>query len=86
MNLTYFQPRERRNVENNNCPLNIRFVAKTSDIRKFSQNITSGPLLATLLATTRLQTSQCSSKFFESTACMRAWDTMEQQLSSTIEK
>jgi len=28
-----------RNVENNNSPLNIRFVAKTSDIRIFSQNI-----------------------------------------------
>jgi len=42
MNLTYFQPRKRRNVENNNnCPLNIRFVAKTSDIRNFSQNIRS---------------------------------------------
>jgi len=38
MNLTYFQPRKRRNVENNN---NIRFVAKTSDIRNFSQNIRS---------------------------------------------
>jgi len=43
MNLTYFQPRKRRIVENNNnCPLNIRFVAKTSDIRNFSQNIRSG--------------------------------------------
>jgi len=43
MNLTYFQPRKRRNVENNNnCPLNIRFVAKISDIRNFSQNIRSG--------------------------------------------
>jgi len=41
MNLTYFQPRERRIVENNNSPLNIRFVAKTSDIRNFSQNIRS---------------------------------------------
>jgi len=28
-------------VENNNSPLNIRFVAKTSDIRNFSQNIRS---------------------------------------------
>jgi len=41
MNLTYFQPRKRRIVENNNSPLNIRFVAKTSDIRNFSQNIRS---------------------------------------------
>jgi len=28
-------------VENNYYPLNIRFVAKTSDIRNFSQNIRS---------------------------------------------
>jgi len=28
-------------VENNNSPLNIRFVARTSDIRNFSQNIRS---------------------------------------------
>ena len=28
-------------MENNNYPLNIRFVAKTSDIRNFSQNIRS---------------------------------------------
>jgi len=41
MNLTYFQPRKRRNVENNNYPLNIRFVTKTLDIRNFSQNIRS---------------------------------------------
>jgi len=40
MNLTYFSPRKRGNVENNNnSPLNIRFSAKTSDIRNFSQNI-----------------------------------------------
>ena len=41
--ITYFQPRKRRNVENNhsNCPLNIRFVTKTSAIRNFSQNIRS---------------------------------------------
>jgi len=33
MNLTYFQSRKRRNVENNNnSPLDIRFVAKTSEI------------------------------------------------------
>ena len=42
MNVTHFQPRKRRNVENNNnSQLNIRFVAKTSDIRIFSQNIRS---------------------------------------------
>jgi len=42
VNLTYFQPRKRRNVENKiNCPLNIRFVTKTSDLRNFSQNIRS---------------------------------------------
>jgi len=28
-------------VENNNSPLNIRFVAKTSDIRNVSQNTRS---------------------------------------------
>jgi len=28
-------------VENNNCPLNIRFVAKTSYIRNFPNNIRS---------------------------------------------
>jgi len=33
MNLTYFQPRKTRNEENNNnSPLGIRFVAKTSDL------------------------------------------------------
>ena len=32
MNLTYFQPRKRRIVENNNSPLNIRFVAKISEM------------------------------------------------------
>jgi len=42
MNLTYFQPRKTRNEENNNnSPLYITFVAKTSDIRNFSQNIRS---------------------------------------------
>jgi len=40
-NQTYFQPRKRGNVENNNSPLNIRFVAKTLDIRNFSQNVRS---------------------------------------------
>jgi len=34
MNLTYFRPKMRGNVENkNNNPVNIRFVDKTSDIR-----------------------------------------------------
>ena len=43
MNLTYFHPQKRGNVENiNNNPVNIRFVAKTSDIRNFSENIRSG--------------------------------------------
>jgi len=41
MNLNYFHPKT-RNVENkNNCPVNIRFVAKTSDIRNFYENIRS---------------------------------------------
>jgi len=35
MILTYFHPKRRGNMENkNNSPFNIRFVAKTSDIRK----------------------------------------------------
>jgi len=41
-------------VKNNNCPLNIRFVAKTSDIRNFPQNIRSDVKtseVATLLRT-----------------------------------
>jgi len=43
MNLNYFQPKKRRNVENNdNYPLKIRLVAKTSDITNFSQNMRSG--------------------------------------------
>jgi len=41
MNLTYFHPRIRNVENNNNCPLNIRFVVKTSDIRNFPQNIGS---------------------------------------------
>jgi len=41
MNLTYFHPRIRNVENNNNCPLNIRFVVKTSDIRNFPQNIRS---------------------------------------------
>jgi len=41
MNATCFQPRKRRNADNNNSPLNIGFVDKTSDIRNVSQNIRS---------------------------------------------
>jgi len=42
MNLTYFHPQKRGNVENiYNNPVNIRFVAKTSDIGNFSENIRS---------------------------------------------
>jgi len=41
MNLTYFQPRKRRIVENNNSPFNISFVAKKSDTTSFSQNFRS---------------------------------------------
>jgi len=42
MNLTYFRPKMRGNVEKKNKkPVNIRFVAKTSDIRNLSENITS---------------------------------------------
>jgi len=44
MNLAYFRPTMRRNVEKNN-PVNIRFVNKTSDIRKLSENITSDVML-----------------------------------------
>jgi len=40
MNLTYFRPKIRGKVKKNN-PVNIRFVAKTSDIRNLSENITS---------------------------------------------
>ena len=40
MNLTYFYPKMRGNVVNNS-PANIRFVAKISDIRMFSENIRS---------------------------------------------
>jgi len=40
MNLSYLHPKRRENVENkNNSPVKIRFVAKTSAIRNFSQNI-----------------------------------------------
>ena len=44
MNLAYFHPKMRGNVEKNN-PVNIRFVAKTSDIRNLSENITSDVML-----------------------------------------
>jgi len=40
MNLTYFRPEMRGNVKKNKNPVNIRFVHKTSDIRKLSENIT----------------------------------------------
>jgi len=45
MNLTYFRPEMRGNVEKNNNPVNIRFVAKTSDIRNLSENIISDVML-----------------------------------------
>jgi len=35
----------RGNVEKNSNPANIRFVAKASDIRKLSENITSDVML-----------------------------------------
>jgi len=42
MTLTYFYPKMRGNVVNKtNSPVNIRFVPKTSDIRKFSENMRS---------------------------------------------
>jgi len=44
MNLTYFRPKM-RNVENKNNPVNIRFVAKISDIRNLSESITSDVML-----------------------------------------
>ena len=43
INLTTLHPKRWRNVENKNIsPVNIRFVAKTSDIRNFFENIRSG--------------------------------------------
>ena len=43
MNQTCFHPERIENIGNkNNCPVNIRFVTKTSDIRNFSENIRSG--------------------------------------------
>jgi len=42
MNLTYFTLQIRENVANkNNSAVNIRFVARTSDIRNFSETIRS---------------------------------------------
>jgi len=45
MNLTYFRPEMRGNVETNKSPVNIRFVAKASDIRNLSENITYDVML-----------------------------------------
>jgi len=45
MNLTYFRPKIRGYVEKNINPVNIRFVAKASDIRKLPENITSDDML-----------------------------------------
>ena len=46
MNLTYFRPKIKRVCgKQNNNPVNIRFVAKTSDIRNLSENITSDVML-----------------------------------------
>ena len=42
LNLTYFHPERGGNLENkSNSPVNIRFVAKTSDIRNLSENVVS---------------------------------------------
>jgi len=41
MNLTHFHPKRIENLKKSNILVNIRFVAKTSDIRNFSQNIRS---------------------------------------------
>jgi len=46
MNLTYFRPKMRGNVENkNNKPFNTRLFAKPSDIRNLSENMTSDVML-----------------------------------------
>ena len=42
MNLTHFYPKSVENLGTNDSSVNIRFVAKTSDIRNISQNIRSG--------------------------------------------
>jgi len=44
MNLTYFRPKTRGNVENNS-PVSVRIVDKASDIRNLSENITSDIML-----------------------------------------
>ena len=53
MNVTSFRPKRVGNVENKSySPVNIRFFAKTSNIRHFSQNNRSDvktPEVATLL-------------------------------------
>jgi len=41
LSLTYFRPKRKGNVEKNNNPVNIRFVAKTSDIRNLFEERTS---------------------------------------------
>jgi len=41
MNLTHFHPKRIENLKRSNILVNIRFFAKTSDIRNFSQNIRS---------------------------------------------
>jgi len=41
MNLTHIHPKNTENLGKNNSSVNIRFVAITSDIRNFSQNIRS---------------------------------------------
>jgi len=41
MNLTYFRLKMRGNVEKNNNPVNIRFVAKTSEIYLRTSHLTS---------------------------------------------
>jgi len=41
MNLTHFHPKRIENLKRSNIFVNIRFFAKTSDIRNFSQNIRS---------------------------------------------
>jgi len=41
MNLTHFHPKRIEHLKKSNILVNIRFVAKTSDIRNFSQNFKS---------------------------------------------
>jgi len=51
MNLTYFRPKMRGNVNNkNNSPENIRFVAKTSDTSNLSETIRSDVATSELAA------------------------------------